>query len=271
MKRSTGTGILTTHVGSLPRPPDLLEMIQAKERGEPLDAEAFAARVKSAVAEVVRKQAGIDIVADGEMGRFGFIPYVNERLDRHRAAPDRRARRHLGAIAGISGVPRILRMGGADAGRRRRTPRDPMGVHRPDRLQGAGGAAARHRQFEGRPRRSEPRGSLHAGGVAGQSRQLEHATNITRPTKNSASRWPTRCTRNTRRSSMPASSCRSTTRSWRAIARCTPRSTSRECRKWASATVELLNHALARHPGRAGPLSHLLQHQYRARACTTWN
>ena len=81
MKRSTQR-ILTTHVGSLPRPPDLLQMIQAKERGEPLDAEAYARRVASAVAEVVRKQAesGIDIVADGEMGRFGFIPYVNERL-----------------------------------------------------------------------------------------------------------------------------------------------------------------------------------------------
>ena len=57
-------------------------MIQAKERGEPIDGEAYARRVASAVAEVVRKQAesGIDIVADGEMGRFGFIPYVNERL-----------------------------------------------------------------------------------------------------------------------------------------------------------------------------------------------
>ena len=81
MKRSTQR-ILTTHVGSLPRPPDLLQMIQAKERGEPLDTVVYARRVASAVAEVVRKQAesGIDIVADGEMGRFGFIPYVNERL-----------------------------------------------------------------------------------------------------------------------------------------------------------------------------------------------
>jgi 5-methyltetrahydropteroyltriglutamate--homocysteine methyltransferase len=74
--------ILTTHVGSLPRPPDLLDMIQAKERGEAFDGETFAGRVKSAIAEVVKQQAdsGIDIVADGEMGRFGFIPYVNERL-----------------------------------------------------------------------------------------------------------------------------------------------------------------------------------------------
>jgi 5-methyltetrahydropteroyltriglutamate--homocysteine methyltransferase len=81
MKRSTQR-ILTTHVGSLPRPPDLLEMIRAREQGQPVDGAVFANRVKSAVAEAVRKQAdsGIDIVADGEMGRFGFIPYVNERL-----------------------------------------------------------------------------------------------------------------------------------------------------------------------------------------------
>ena len=68
--------ILTTHVGSLPRPRNLLEMIQANEQGRPIDAEAFAARVMSAVAEVVHKQAaaGIDIAADGEMGRFGLSP-----------------------------------------------------------------------------------------------------------------------------------------------------------------------------------------------------
>jgi 5-methyltetrahydropteroyltriglutamate--homocysteine methyltransferase len=81
MKQST-TRILTTHVGSLPRPPDLLSMIQAKERGEAIDRAAFEERVARAVSEVVARQAecGIDILADGEMGRFGFIPYVNERL-----------------------------------------------------------------------------------------------------------------------------------------------------------------------------------------------
>jgi len=81
MKKSTQR-ILTTHVGSLPRPPDLLAMILAKEQGGAFDAGIYAGRVKSAVAEVVKKQAeaGIDIVADGEMGRFGFIPYVNDRL-----------------------------------------------------------------------------------------------------------------------------------------------------------------------------------------------
>ena len=81
MKHSTHR-ILTTHVGSLPRPPDLLAMTVAKEKGAPFDAERYVSRVKSAVAEVVKKQAeaGIDVVADGEMGRFGFIPYVNDRL-----------------------------------------------------------------------------------------------------------------------------------------------------------------------------------------------
>jgi 5-methyltetrahydropteroyltriglutamate--homocysteine methyltransferase len=81
MKQSTDR-FLTTHVGSLPRPPDLLAMILAKETGAAFDPDAYARRAASAVSDAVRRQAecGIDIVADGEMGRFGFIPYVNERL-----------------------------------------------------------------------------------------------------------------------------------------------------------------------------------------------
>ena len=55
MKRSTER-ILTTHAGSLARPPDLLEMMRVKESDQPYDHEAFAGRVRTAVAEVVRKQ-----------------------------------------------------------------------------------------------------------------------------------------------------------------------------------------------------------------------
>jgi hypothetical protein len=57
-------------------------MINAKEEGRPFDLSRYRARVKSSVREAVEKQAaaGIDISADGEMGRVGFIPYVNERL-----------------------------------------------------------------------------------------------------------------------------------------------------------------------------------------------
>ena len=53
MQRSTNR-ILTTHTGSLPRPDDLLTMLQHKESGEPFDPTALAARVKSAVAEIVQ-------------------------------------------------------------------------------------------------------------------------------------------------------------------------------------------------------------------------
>jgi 5-methyltetrahydropteroyltriglutamate--homocysteine methyltransferase len=81
MNRSTER-ILTTHVGSLPRPLDLLAMMRARERGEPVDPQAYSTRVRTAVAEVVRKQIdrGVDIVDDGEMGKPGFIHYANERL-----------------------------------------------------------------------------------------------------------------------------------------------------------------------------------------------
>jgi 5-methyltetrahydropteroyltriglutamate--homocysteine methyltransferase len=81
MRRSKDR-ILTTHAGSLPRPADLLELIQAKERGEPYDRAAYAARVRTAVAAIVARQAQLrlDVIDDGEMGKPGFIPYVNERL-----------------------------------------------------------------------------------------------------------------------------------------------------------------------------------------------
>jgi 5-methyltetrahydropteroyltriglutamate--homocysteine methyltransferase len=81
MMRSTDR-ILTTHVGSLPRPADLLAMLRARERGQAQDAQAFAARVRAAVTDVVRKQLelGVDVVDDGEMGKPGFIHYANERL-----------------------------------------------------------------------------------------------------------------------------------------------------------------------------------------------
>src|SRR5712692_6115691 len=77
MQHSTDR-ILTTHAGSLARPADLLEMVRAKEAGQPYDHAALAARVRAAVAEVVGKQidAGVDVVSDGEQGKPGFDTYV---------------------------------------------------------------------------------------------------------------------------------------------------------------------------------------------------
>src|SRR5919108_1506184 len=81
MKRSTDR-ILTTHVGSLVRPPDLVEIMRAKENGQPYDQEELAAKVKGSVREVVQKQVeiGVDIPSDGEYGKPSFSGYVNERL-----------------------------------------------------------------------------------------------------------------------------------------------------------------------------------------------
>jgi len=77
MKRRTDR-ILTTHTGSLPRPDDLLEMIDARERGAPYDEQVLQDRVRTAVAGIVRQQAeaGIDIVSDGEFGKPSFATYV---------------------------------------------------------------------------------------------------------------------------------------------------------------------------------------------------
>jgi methionine synthase II (cobalamin-independent) len=81
MKHSTDR-ILTTHCGSLARPKDLLDLMKAKVNGAPYDKNAYASRVQSAVAEIVRKQVenGIDVVTDGEQGKPGFFAYVRERL-----------------------------------------------------------------------------------------------------------------------------------------------------------------------------------------------
>ena len=81
MKRSTDR-ILTTHCGSLARPKDLLDLMKAKVNREPYDESAYAQRVQTAVAEVVRKQSecGVDVVTDGEQGKPGFFAYVRERL-----------------------------------------------------------------------------------------------------------------------------------------------------------------------------------------------
>jgi 5-methyltetrahydropteroyltriglutamate--homocysteine methyltransferase len=73
---------LTTHTGSLPRPDDLIRMMYAKEEGVPVDRAALGARVRAAVAEVVKKQAeaGIDLVNDGEMSKPSYATYVKDRL-----------------------------------------------------------------------------------------------------------------------------------------------------------------------------------------------
>ncbi|MGE3541255.1 MAG: cobalamin-independent methionine synthase II family protein [Candidatus Tectimicrobiota bacterium] len=81
MQRSTDR-ILTTHTGSLPRPPDLIATLQALDAGTMPESTAFHARVRQAVDDVVQKQVavGLDIVNDGEQGKVGYSTYVRHRL-----------------------------------------------------------------------------------------------------------------------------------------------------------------------------------------------
>ncbi len=85
--------ILTTHTGSLPRPPDLTEMLRRRDRGEAVD--GFAERVTEGVAEAVRRQvdAGLSVINDGEASKVGYATYVKERLN------------GFGGSGGLAGMP----------------------------------------------------------------------------------------------------------------------------------------------------------------------
>jgi 5-methyltetrahydropteroyltriglutamate--homocysteine methyltransferase len=87
MKRSSDR-ILTTHVGSLPRPKDLLDLMRNMLNGLGDETE-YADRIRDAVSESVRQQVdhGIDVVTDGEQGKVGFFRYINDRLDGFEARP----------------------------------------------------------------------------------------------------------------------------------------------------------------------------------------
>jgi 5-methyltetrahydropteroyltriglutamate--homocysteine methyltransferase len=86
--------IRTTHIGSLPRPHAVLDLMKAKLAGQPYDRKAYDETIAAAVAESVRKQVecGIDIVTDGELSKPGFFTYVQERLDGFEARPNQKMR-----------------------------------------------------------------------------------------------------------------------------------------------------------------------------------
>jgi 5-methyltetrahydropteroyltriglutamate--homocysteine methyltransferase len=82
--------ILTTHVGSLARPHDLLDMIQARLKGEPVDDAAFNQKLAVSVMDIVRQQVecGVDIVCDGELSKTSFNNYVRHRLGGFEPSPE---------------------------------------------------------------------------------------------------------------------------------------------------------------------------------------
>jgi len=84
--------IQTTHIGSLPRPHDLLDLMKAKVTGQPYDRHRLDAAIARAVADSVRKQVecGIDIVTDGEMSKPGFFTYIRDRLEGFESRPNQK-------------------------------------------------------------------------------------------------------------------------------------------------------------------------------------
>ena len=84
--------IQTTHIGSLPRPHGVLDLLRAKFAGQPYDQNVLDAAIAKAVKESVRRQVecGIDIVTDGEFSKPGFFTYIQERLEGFEARPNQK-------------------------------------------------------------------------------------------------------------------------------------------------------------------------------------
>jgi 5-methyltetrahydropteroyltriglutamate--homocysteine methyltransferase len=80
--KTSANRILTTHTGSLPRPADLVALLNTRELGASYDRAALDARVRRAVDDIVRQQAdaGIDIVDDGEHSKVNWMAYARARL-----------------------------------------------------------------------------------------------------------------------------------------------------------------------------------------------
>ncbi len=110
--------ILTTHVGSLPRPKNVADMLFAREAGDPVNPQAFADAVTEAVRDVVAKQraAGVDIPSDGEMSKISYATYIGERLTGFSGDSERRVPADLllvpsyaKRLAGSGGTPSYKR------------------------------------------------------------------------------------------------------------------------------------------------------------------
>jgi len=93
--------IQTTHIGSLPRPHALLDLMKAKFTGQPFDEKKFEALLAQSVSDVVRKQVdcGIEIVTDGEFSKPGFFTYIQERLEGFEARPGQKMKLFVQEVA----------------------------------------------------------------------------------------------------------------------------------------------------------------------------
>ena len=153
MKRSTER-FLTTHTGSLPRPDDLIRMMYAKEEGVPVEREALATRVRTAVAEVVKKQAdaGVDLINDGELSKPSYATYIKDRLNGFGGTGNTFVYQDLAEF------PKLAQRVFGDPGP---LAAQDAGLQRPDQRARRQGRARGRRQSEGRAGPGEGRGRLH--------------------------------------------------------------------------------------------------------------
>jgi len=117
MKISTDA-ILTTHVGSLPRPQDVTDLVFSQERGEDVDQSHFEQVIERAVADTLsrQKQAGIDLPSDGEMSKISYATYIKDRLTGFEGDSPRRAPADLKQFPGF--LERQAKGGGTPSYRR---------------------------------------------------------------------------------------------------------------------------------------------------------
>ena len=145
MLRSTEQ-ILTTHVGSLPRPQEVVDALFTQDHGEPYDQAAFDATMRRAVDDVVAQQraAGVDIVSDGEMSKISYATYIRHRLSGFAIGEAPRA-----TPKDLDDLPLVLRIGCRGWARRQNTIAQSA---RPGRVQRPQLAPCRYRSLACRSR-----------------------------------------------------------------------------------------------------------------------
>jgi 5-methyltetrahydropteroyltriglutamate--homocysteine methyltransferase len=132
---SPGTRIQTTHVGSLPRPQAVVDLVFAEDRGETVDPGEYDRVIGEAVRDRVRRQAeaGIDFVSDGEMSKIGYATYIRHRLSGFEVGDVPRA-----TPADLDAYPRFrdrLAQAGGSARYLRPICRSAITYEHPDRVQ----------------------------------------------------------------------------------------------------------------------------------------
>ena len=249
--------VLTTHVGSLPRPTDLLDAIEAEQQDRPTDKVTRAARLRSAVKEVVCTQVeiGIDIIDDGEFGKPSFVSYVNERLGGFEIDRDSPRQNPWAQSREARSFPEFYAASPAAARPNWMICIAPVTYRGMARLQididnlehaldGANvldvfmpaisPASAADWLRNGYYKSDEEFRFAIADALREEYEAIVDAGLV----------------------------CRSTIRSWRATARRIRRSTSRNAANGRDASVEAVEPRAARYPAGTNPLPHLLRHQY---------